>query len=175
MSLGCVSPGSLSILGRGTGAPQSGIYNLWAAGPRKGAAATQHVSTPQGAVSSPTCDLALLSPSFHPFVSAFQQSGYVPEIFQTRLLAALKIFPLLCPELLATFHHLCNHIYSSTGQGWNPPQKGKIQSLSFTSVVWCLHQGFITRLSTAPAYTFYCTANNTVLSRYSGIQCWMHI
>ena len=80
MSLGCVSPGSLSILGRGTGAPQSGIYNLWAAGPRQGAAATQHVSTPQGAVSSPTCDLALLSPSFHPFVSAFQQSGCVPEI-----------------------------------------------------------------------------------------------
>lgn len=45
--------------------------------------------------------------------------------FRARLLAALKMFPLLCPELLAMFHHLCNHIYSSTGQGSNPPQKEK--------------------------------------------------
>jgi len=59
LSLGCISPRSLSLLGRGTGAPQSGIHNLWAAGPCQGAAATQHVSTPQGAVSS-----AHLQPGF---------------------------------------------------------------------------------------------------------------
>lgn len=47
ISLGCVSPRSLSLLGRGTGAPQSGIHNLWAAGPCQGSAPTQHVSMPQ--------------------------------------------------------------------------------------------------------------------------------
>lgn len=82
--------------------------------------------------------IASLLPNSRPL---FKQSGYSPEIqtwFQNlALLAAIKIFPLLCPELLAVFHHLCNHIYSSTGQGSNPPQKGKIQSHTIRSVVWC--------------------------------------
>lgn len=160
VSLGCSSPRSLSLFGRGTGAPQSGIHNLWAAGPCQGAAATQHVSTPQGARPPAACFFFLFVP---PSIPSF----FAWDDFRTRLLAALKIFPLWCPELLATFHHLCNHIYSSTGQGWNLPQKGKIQSHSFPSAVWSLHQCFITRLSTAQPRLMLCiysTANNKVPS-----------
>lgn len=63
LSLGCISSWSLSLHGRGAGAPQSGIYNLWAAGPCQGAAATQHVSTPQAAVSSSHLQPGFLVPS----------------------------------------------------------------------------------------------------------------
>lgn len=65
-SVGCVSPGSLPLVGRGTGATQSGIHNLRAAGPCQSSAAAQHVSTPQGAISSPTCNWVffLLPPYF---------------------------------------------------------------------------------------------------------------
>lgn len=103
VSAGCISPGSLSFLGRGAGAPQSGIHNLWAVGPCQSAAATQHVSTPQGAVSSPTCvRVFLVPPSFY----VLQQSRYSmclisKQVFRTRVRATLQIFPLLCPELLA--------------------------------------------------------------------------
>lgn len=47
-------------------------------------------------------------------------------------------------HFLASFHHLCNRIYSFTGQGWNPCQKRKIQSHSFAPIMCCLHQCFVT-------------------------------
>lgn len=134
VSLGCIFPGSLSLLGRGTGASKSGIHNLWAAGPCQGAAATQHVSTTESAHPPATWVLSSSLLSFQQKICLRSKHD-----FRTHLLAAIKIFPLLCPEILAMFHHLCNHIYSSTGQGWNPTQKGKIQSHTLPSVVWCLH------------------------------------
>lgn len=77
VSLGCISPRSLSLLGRGTGAPQSGIYNLWAAGPRQGAAATQHVSISQCCHPAAASFFFFVPPSTCLFCL---ESGYVPEI-----------------------------------------------------------------------------------------------
>lgn len=79
-SVGCVSPGSLPLVGRGTGATQSGIHNLRAAGPCQSSAAAQHVSTPQGAISSPTCNwVFFLLPSY------FQTAGLFSNRVDIRL------------------------------------------------------------------------------------------
>lgn len=93
---GCISPRSLSLLGRGTAATQSGIYNLWAAGSCQGAAAPQHVSNSQVAV-------RVFSPSFHPpelfYFNSVDMCLKYRHVFRTCLLALLKIFPFLLGDV----------------------------------------------------------------------------
>lgn len=152
ISLGCVSPRSLSLLGRGAGAPQSGIHNLWAAGPCQGSAPTQHVSMPQ------CCEFTQLWLSFLFFPPAhsvyhsiratqIQAWFHKPPVGSVKNISFVVLWDIdrVPPPL---------HIRSSTGQWWNSPQTGKLHlCYAISSLVRCLRQCFVTRLLTA----FYCT------------------
>lgn len=80
----------------------------------------------------PPATQALFSPEVGPFVQLLQQSSDIHTWF-VNLPPGCTVWkiPLLC---------LCNHIQSSAGHEGNQGQRGKTQSHSFPSVMWCYYR-----------------------------------
>lgn len=137
LSLGCATPRPLSPLGSRAGAAQSGIHNLWAAGTCQGAAAAQHVSTPQGAVSSPTCDLFCFRPSFQPFVfTLYKVDMSLTSTRDFRTHPPTNFFLFCAQSYWARSTTSATIFMPLPVKDEIPFRKGKTWSQSFHSLVW---------------------------------------